>query len=58
MNMKRIITTLTIAMGIGIGASAQNWAVSTNVVDYASLGTINVQAKQPMLDPFGHKGQA
>lgn len=43
MNMKRIITTLTIAMGIGIGASAQNWAVSTNVVDYASLSTINVQ---------------
>lgn len=41
--MKRIITTLTIAMGIGIGASAQNWAVSTNVVDYAGLGTINVQ---------------
>uniref|UniRef100_UPI00405612BE DUF3467 domain-containing protein n=1 Tax=Alistipes sp. TaxID=1872444 RepID=UPI00405612BE len=34
-------------------------SLQENVTRYeSSFGTINVQAKQPMLDPFGHKGQA
>ena len=39
--MKRAITILVAALAAGISASAQNWSVSTNMVDYVSLGTVN-----------------
>ena len=41
--MKKTIIILIASLGLALSASAQNWAVSTNVMDYVSLGTINAQ---------------
>ncbi|MBR5835071.1 MAG: DUF3575 domain-containing protein, partial [Bacteroidales bacterium] len=41
--MKKTIIILIASLGLALSASAQNWAVSTNVMDYVSLGTVNAQ---------------
>ena len=41
--MKKTIIILIASLGLALSASAQNWAVSTNVTDYVSLGTVNAQ---------------
>lgn len=41
--MKRIILTLIAGMAMSLSASAQNWGISTNLMDYVSLGTINME---------------
>ena len=41
--MKRIILILIAGMALGVSASAQNWAVSTNMADFVSLGTLNAE---------------
>ena len=41
-NIKRLL----LAWGLGVlclSASAQQWAVQTNLVDYANFGTLNVE---------------
>lgn len=40
--MKKAILLMTFIAVISSTASAQNWSVSTNLIDYVSLGTINV----------------
>ena len=42
--MKRIFSTIIIMTALPAGARAQELAVSTNVVDYANLGTLNLEA--------------
>ena len=39
--MKKAIIILIASLGMALSASAQNWAVSTNLMDYVSLGTVN-----------------
>lgn len=41
--MKRHIITLTAILSLCLSASAQQWAVSTNAVDYINFGTLNVE---------------
>ena len=41
--MKRTLTILTLLLAFTYSASAQKWSVSTNIMDYVSLGTINVE---------------
>ena len=41
--MKRTIIILLAALTFGVNASAQDWSLSTNLMDYVSLGTINVE---------------
>lgn len=41
--MKKAILLMTFIAVISTTASAQNWSVSTNLMDYVSLGTVNVQ---------------
>lgn len=42
LDMKKIIFTFILAV-LPLMASAQRWSVSTNLVDYVSLGTINAE---------------
>ena len=41
--MKRTIIILLAALTFGVNASAQDWSLSTNLMDYVSLGTINME---------------
>ena len=41
--MKRTLTLLTLLLAFAFSASAQKWSVSTNIMDYVSLGTINAE---------------
>ena len=41
--MKRTLTILTLLLAFAYSDSAQKWSVSTNIMDYVSLGTINVE---------------
>lgn len=41
--MKRTLTILTLLLTFAYSASAQKWSVSTNIMDYVSLGTINAE---------------
>ena len=42
--MKRTLLILIAAISLSLTASAQDWSVATNLVDYVSLGTINAEA--------------
>ena len=42
--MKRILILIILCLGIANKTSAQNYSVSTNLVDYVSLGTLNAEA--------------
>ena len=42
-DMKRTLTLLILLLALAASASAQKWLVSTNIMDYASLGTLNVE---------------
>ena len=42
--MKRALIILIAGMALSLTASAQDWSVATNLVDYVSLGTINAEA--------------
>lgn len=42
--MKKILITGILLLGMSLGASAQKWSVSTNALDWANLGTLNVDA--------------
>lgn len=41
--MKRTLTLLTLLLVFAVSASAQKWSVSTNIMDYVSLGTLNAE---------------
>ena len=41
--MKKILLLMTFIALISSRASAQNWSISTNLVDYVSLGTLNME---------------
>lgn len=41
--MKKALLLMAFAMAFTATASAQRWSVSTNLVDYASLGTLNIE---------------
>lgn len=41
--MKKILSLMTLLVIISTAASAQDWSLSTNILDYASLGTINAE---------------
>ena len=42
--MKRAFLILVAGLSLSIAASAQDWSVATNLVDYVSLGTLNAEA--------------
>ena len=42
--MKRILILIILCLGIANKTSAQNYSVSTNLMDYVNLGTINGEA--------------
>ena len=42
--MKKIIIALVCAVFLSLDAGAQKWSLSTNIVDWANLGTMNVEA--------------
>lgn len=42
--MKRVLSILIAGLALSLSASAQNWSVSTNLMDYVSLGTLNAGA--------------
>lgn len=41
--MKRTLITVILALLCSLSASAQKWSVSTNILDWAYFGTLNVQ---------------
>lgn len=41
--MKKALLLLAFAMAFTTAASAQRWSVSTNLIDYVSLGTVNAE---------------
>lgn len=41
--MKRTIIILLAALTLGLKPSAQDWSLSTNLIDYVSLGTLNAE---------------
>lgn len=41
--MKRTLTLLTLLFAFAYSASAQKWSVSTNIMDYVTLGTLNAE---------------
>mgnify|MGYP003524808673 CR=1 FL=1 len=41
--MKKILILMTFIALISSNASAQDWSISTNLVDYITLGTLNVE---------------
>ena len=41
--MKKILLMISFLTVISTAASAQNWGISTNLIDFASLGTVNAE---------------
>ena len=42
--MKKILSFLIILLATGVAASAQQWSVGTNLLGYANMGTLNLEA--------------
>ena len=41
--IKRLLAAAGLAMALCLSASAQQWSVQTNLVDYANFGTLNIE---------------
>lgn len=43
--MRKLIFTISAFLALSLSAQGQKWSMSTNVIDWAALGTANIEGQ-------------